>query len=101
MPRAPRLQVPGLFHLGAKSVSSRALFYDDRARELFLRLLKGTFERYSLSVAAYCLLSTHYHLLVQTTEHDLSPSLQWLNGCFGARLNVMEGDAGHVFGARF
>jgi REP element-mobilizing transposase RayT len=101
MPRVPRLQVPGLFHIGAGSVSSRALFYDDLARELFFRLMTRAFERYSLNVASYCLLSTHYHLLVRTTEPDLSRSLQWLNGCFGARLNQIEGDRGHVFGARF
>ena len=101
MPRALRLQVPGLFHLGATSVSSRALFYDNRAHELFFRLLNKAFERYSLNVVSYCLLSTHYHLLVRTTEPDLSRSLQWLNGCFGARLNAMERDRGHVFGARF
>ena len=90
-----------MFHLGAKSVSSRALFYDDRARELFFRLLNGAFERYSLAVISYCLLSSHYHVLVRTTEPDLSRSVQWLNGCFGARLNQLEGDGGHVFRARF
>lgn len=82
-------------------MSSRALFYNSHARDLFLRLVGAAWNRYSLDVVAYCLLSTHYHLIVRTTEPDLSRSLQWLNGRFGSLVNAHEDDRGHVFGARF
>ena len=101
MPRSPRDNAPGLRHVIGQSVSARALFYDNHARRTFMALLTGTFERYSLSVVAYCLLSTHYHLIVETTEPDLSRSLQWLNSRFAETINGEAGERGHLFGARF
>jgi len=102
MPRPPRIQVPGgIYHVNANSVTSRALFYDNDARRMFLSFLNAVTARYSLEILAYVLLSTHYHLLVRTPEADLSRSMQWLNSRFAAAINEQEGERGHVFGARF
>ena len=101
MPRPSRDQAPGVRHVNAKSVTSRALFYDNDARRTFLTFLNAVTARYSLEILAYVLLSTHYHLLVRTTEPDLSRSMQWLNSRFAEAVNGAEGERGHVFGARF
>ena len=46
-------------------------------------------------------MTTHYHLLVRIEESNLARGMQWLNGVYGASLNAIERDSGHVFGARY
>ena len=101
MPRGLRVQAPGVYHVTTQGLSSRGLFVTADARKLFLRLLAGVTARYSLRIHAYCVMTTHYHLLLTTTDDDLARSMQWLNGVFGALLNAIEHDRGHVFGGRY
>lgn len=101
MPRPLRAQAPGTYHVYAKGVSCRPLFTDAAARRLFLRLLAIAAERYVWRVDMYCLLTTHYHLLVRIEEANLARGMQWLNGIYGASINTIERDHGHVFGARY
>jgi putative transposase len=101
MPRRLREQAPGTYHVFARSVSRRPLFPDSYARRSFLRLVGLTAQRYAWHVLAYCVMTTHYHLLVRIDEPRLARGMQWLNGVYGASLNVIERDRGHVFGARY
>jgi putative transposase len=101
MPRPSRIQLPGVYHVTTQGVSSRGPFVTADAKKLFLRLLSCVSARYSLRIHAYCVMTTHYHLLLTTTEEDLARSMQWLNGVFGALLNAIEHDRGHVFGGRY
>ena len=50
---------------------------------------------------AYCLMTTHYHLLVQTAQADLAAGLQYLNGRYAQRINRRRGEKGHLFDARY
>ena len=101
MPRPPRLQAPGVYHVFAQGVSCRPLFPDSDARRLFLRLVGLTAGRHVWHVLAYCVMTTHYHLLLRIEEQNLGRGMQWLNGVYGAALNTIELDRGHVFGARY
>ena len=85
----------------ARGVSSRPLFPDSNARRLFLRLVGLAAGRHAWHVLAYCAMTTHYHLLTRIEEPNLGRGMQWLNGVFGAALNALEHDRGHVFGARY
>ena len=90
-----------MYHLFAQSVSCRPLFSDANARRLFLRLLRATASRHVWHVQTYCLMTTHYHLLVRIEQENLARGMQWLNGAYGALVNALEHDRGHVFGARY
>ena len=46
-------------------------------------------------------MTTHYHLLVQTPQADLSAGMQRLNGLYAMRFNARHARRGHLFGARF
>jgi putative transposase len=50
---------------------------------------------------SYCLLSTHYHLLIETPDPDLAAGMQYLNGRYGQRVNWRRGQKGHVFRGRY
>jgi putative transposase len=102
MPRPPRLQVAGgLYHITAHSNIRRAVFQDNAERAHFLALLEIGIERRGWSCRSYCLLSTHYHLLVATPEPDLSAGMQYLNGRYGQWANWHREERSHVFEGRF
>jgi putative transposase len=50
---------------------------------------------------AYCLMTTHYHVVLETTEATLSAGMHVLNGCYARTFNRRHGTKGHVFDARF
>jgi putative transposase len=50
---------------------------------------------------AYCLLTTHYHLLIRTPEADLASGMQEINSCYGREFNRRYGLEGHVFFRRY
>jgi REP element-mobilizing transposase RayT len=102
MARPPRLQVPGgLYHITSHANAGRELFVDDVERREFLDILAALLPGRAWSCMAYCLMTTHYHLLVQTCEADLAAGMQYLNGRFAQRVNVLRQERGHLFDARY
>ena len=50
---------------------------------------------------AYCLMSNHDHLLVETPDGNLSAGMRQLNGLYTQRSNRKHGRVGHVFQGRY
>jgi len=67
----------------------------------FIDLLKELVEDFNLNIAAYCLLSNHYHLLVQTPDANISRSMRHLNGVYTQRFNRMHLCDGQLFRGRY
>jgi REP element-mobilizing transposase RayT len=72
---------------------------DDRLR--FLRLLARVVRRNEWSCHALCLMTNHYHLVVETLRDRLSTGLHQLNGVYAQSFNERYGRRGHLFGDRF
>jgi putative transposase len=90
-----------LFHVTTRSPAKRRILPEDDDRAMCLELVRRACRRYRWQCHAYCLMTTHYHLLVTTCEANLSRGMQWLNGLYGAAFNEKYAVHGHVFGARF
>jgi putative transposase len=58
-------------------------------------------ERYELECYAWCLMRSHYHLLVRTSEANLDRAMQFLNGRMAAWSNFERGERGHLFRGRY
>ena len=102
MPRILRSQLPdGFFHVTIRGVDGCTIFRDDDDRRLFLKLLAICVTRYRWSVYAFCLMTNHYHLVVEATQPRLSSGMQYLSGRYAQRFNVRHGRTGHLFGGRF
>jgi putative transposase len=84
-----------------RSAARRPIFPTDDARGTLLALIRRACARYRWRCHAYCVMTTHYHLLMTTPEANLSLGMQWLNGLYGAAFNEAFAAHGHVFGARF
>jgi len=67
----------------------------------FIELLKDTAKMWNIRVAAYCLMSNHYHLLVQTPEANLSRCMRHINGLYTQRYNRRHNGDGQLFRGRY
>ena len=80
MARPLRVEYPGAYyHVINRGNAGENIFIDERDREIFLEYLaKGT-ERFITKIHTYCLMSNHYHLLIETPRANLRVAIQWLN----------------------
>ena len=102
MARALRKQVAGLtYHVTSRGNRREAIFRDEIDRYRFLGLLAGMVRRYEWLCHAYCLMTTHYHLLVTTPRPNLARGMQRLNGSHGSGFNSRHKLTGHVFQGRY
>jgi len=69
--------------------------------DAFLDLLRETAGMFNLRVSSYCLMPTHYHLLVQTPDGNLSRCMRHLNGIYTQRYNVLNKCDGTLFRGRY
>ncbi|MFQ3192391.1 MAG: putative transposase, partial [Paraglaciecola sp.] len=83
MSRPLRLEFSGaLYHITSRGNGRNLIYFQDDDFELFLQILDNVCERYNWVVHAYCLMSNHYHLLVETPDANLSQGMRQLNGVF-------------------
>jgi len=102
MARQVRIRVSGgWYHVCSRGQNREYIFGGRRDREHWLELVAEMRERYRVRVIAYCIMGTHYHLLVRTPEGNISRAIQWLNGSYGMWFNKAHERSGHVFGERF
>jgi REP element-mobilizing transposase RayT len=91
----------GFFHVTARGNRGSMVFVDDLDRIDFLQLLRTTRKRFEWRCLAHCLLGTHYHLIIEASQENLSSGMQRLNGVYARRFNRRHGYRGHVFEDRF
>ena len=56
---------------------------------------------FNIRIAAYCLMPSHYHILVQTPEMNLARCMRHLNGVFTQRYNIRHKSDGTLFRGRY
>ncbi|MEA3223999.1 MAG: transposase, partial [Thermodesulfobacteriota bacterium] len=63
--------------------------------------LQKTADMFNVRVAAYCLMPTHYHLLVQTPDANLSRFMRHINGVYTQSYNARHKCDGTLFRGRY
>ncbi len=102
MARPLRIQLPGLnYHIHARGTGRMTIYRDDGDREKFLELLAEVVPAFSLDCHAYCMMRSHYHLVITTRDANLSAAIHDLNGRYGQWWNRRHDRVGHVFQGRF
>ena len=80
---------------------SEKIYFVDADRNAFIKVLQEAAELWNLRIAAYCLMSNHYHLLIQTPEGNLSRGMRHINGVFTQRFNRRHKNEGQLFRGRY
>ena len=98
MSRPLRIHYPDAwYHVINRGRRGEEIFPDGKSYETFIDLLKDLDELYNVRITAYCLMSTHYHLLIQTPEANLSRAMRHLNGVYTQRFNGYHKCDGQLF----
>ena|SRR2546428_9731165 len=102
MPRVPRSSFPdGFFHVYCRGVAASVAFPSGDDRTEFFRLLRVCGRRYRWELHAVCVLSTHYHLVLEARVEALSKGVHQLNWRYARSFNERYELFGHVFAERF
>lgn len=102
MPRPPRNAYPGgHFHAGTRGNSRCRVFLDATDYTVFLMMLDRSERKYNWRIYAWCLMTTHYHLVVSIPDGGLSQGMCELNGSFARWSNLRHEREDHLFGKRF
>lgn len=102
MSRVTRSSLPdGLYHVVSRGIPETPIYLGDADRSTFLRLLRRVEAKHAWVCHAYCLMTTHYHLVVASTRDGLSDGLRELNGLHARGFNQRHGRFGHLFAERF
>ncbi|MGL6159698.1 transposase [Microbulbifer sp.] len=102
MARPLRIEFAGaLYHVTARGNARQDIYLEDADKVGFLELVGKACERYDWLCHAYCLMSNHYHLLLETGTPSLSKGMKYLNGTYTQQFNRRHKRVGHVFQGRF
>ncbi len=102
MARPLRIEFAGaLYHITSRGDGRDDIYLDDNDRSNFLDVLAHVCERFNWVCHSYCLMSNHYHLVIETTDSNLSQGMRQLNGVYTQNFNRCHGRVGHVFQGRY
>ena len=102
MPRKLRVEFPGaIYHVMSRGDRREDIFRDDVDRQDFLKTLTEACQKTGFQVHAYCLMSNHFHLVMETPEANLVAGMRWLLSTYTIRLNHRHQLFGHVFSGRY
>jgi putative transposase len=102
VPRPLRVQFPGaVYHVTSRAVAKLPLFRAPADPRVFLGVLDAVVFARGWACYAYCLMTTHYHLLIRTPRGDLANGMQQLNSRYARAFNRRHAGAGHVFFRRY
>ena len=79
----------------------RVIFHNDEYFNAFLETLQEASQRFDAVIHAYCLMTNHYHLLIETPKANLSRIMRHINGVYTQRHNRIRGTDGPLFRGRF
>ena len=81
----------GLYHVTSRGDRRENIYLDDNDRNKWLKLFSHVCEQYNWRCHAYCLMSNHYHLMIETVKGNLSKVKMWdqtWNGMGDVRQNI-------------
>jgi putative transposase len=102
VPRIPRSALAdGAYHVTARGVNGAPIVVDDLDRLFFASLLRGTATLFEWVCHAWCLMTNHFHLVVEAPQVGLSGGMKRINQFHAQRFNTRHDRSGHLFQGRF
>lgn len=102
MARPLRLEFAGaVYHVVARGHERGAIFREDTDRERFISELSRRVEEERWVIHAYCLMTNHYHLLIETPQANLVSGMQRLNARYSQAFNFFHRRKGHLLEDRY
>lgn len=101
MPRKPRIEIAGYYHIINRGVEQREVFKTVEDFEEFKKLMCTYAKNYTITIHNYCLMSNHYHLLIEIQQENLSSFMRQLNMNYAIYFNKKYKRSGHLWQGRY
>jgi putative transposase len=101
MPRRPRVEDVGFHHLVNRGVARGDIFLKPLDFERFLMILQEAKQRYDFTIHSLCLMSNHYHILLETKNENLSLIARQINSKYAQYFNKEYKRVGPLWQGRF
>jgi putative transposase len=102
MSRPLRLEFEGAFwHITSRGNERKDIYHEDGDRLVFLALLATAVKRFRWRLHEYCLMTNHYHLVIETPFRTLAKGMHWLNSEYARIFNKRYKRVGHLFQGRY
>jgi REP element-mobilizing transposase RayT len=102
MPRPLRIQFPGaVYHVMNRGNGRQAIFEDADDARRFMALVEEIAAPLGWRFRAYCLMTNHYHFVLETPQPNLSAGMQALAARYTQDFNRRHGRDGQLFRGRF
>lgn len=103
MPRANRSYVPDVFYHVTQKCNQGVMHFDQiDVGERYLRFVRDYAAKFSISIAAYCLMSNHVHFVLSgATLESIPKFMQMSQGVTARWFNRSRGGRGHFWQNRY
>ncbi len=102
MPRRARVFVAGAtYHVYCRTARGEAAFAEPAEAGALVEVIREVKREHGLSVLAWCVMATHYHLAVRTDRQPLWRSMRLVQGRFARRHNRRQRTFGPFWQGRY
>ena len=101
MARKPRINQVGFYHVINRGVEKRDIYLNDKDRRRFLEIVDDSARVFDFTIHSYCLLTNHYHLLLETCKENLSLIMRQINSRYSIYFNRKIERVGPLWQGRF
>ncbi|MCT2537157.1 transposase [Aquibacillus koreensis] len=102
MARKKRIWIPDYFyHVVCRGNHREALFKEEEDFETFLYILEQVNKRHPFELAAFCLMTNHFHLQIRSQKQEISKVMALVNRRYASYFNMKYFLSGHLFEKRY
>ncbi|QGU95907.1 hypothetical protein GOM49_13125 [Clostridium bovifaecis] len=91
----------GTYHIMNRGSSDTIILKYDTDKDKFLNIIKKAQALFNFTLYSYCLMDTHFHLLIYSNGANISDYMKYIQQCFACYYNRTHKRHGHVFADRF
>ena len=84
-----------------RGVRRKPIFEDEMDHQVLLQIIKTSLSKYNCRLHAYCLMTNHVHLLLETDDIEIGKFMKYMSECYAIYYNHKYGYRGHVFESRY
>jgi len=102
MARPLRIELAGgVYHVTSRGDRREAIYRSDEDRAGWLAVLGQACARFNWRCHAWCQMTNHFHMVLETPDANLSQGMRQLNGVYTQQFNRRHALVGHLFQGRF
>jgi len=102
MSRPKRINLSGcVYHIICRANRDDVVFEGTNDKERFLEYLGYYAEQFDIRIHVYCLMDTHFHLLIESRKPNLSELMRRLLTAYTVWFHRIHRTHGHLFAGHF